>query len=78
MPVYEIAQLVDARGLACPMPIARVAQAMLGLRHGEILELEATDPGALRDVAVWARTTGNELLDATTNGATYRIVLRHK
>ncbi len=78
MVVYDIIQLVDARGLACPLPTARVATAMLGLHQGEVLELEATDPGATRDVAAWTHRTGHELLETTTDGRVYRFVLRHK
>ena len=74
----DLMQLVDARGLNCPMPIVRTAQAMRTLGPGQLVELLATDPGATRDVAAWARTTGHALVEATVDGAVYRFVLRHK
>ncbi len=78
MPVYEIAMLIDARGLTCPMPIVKTAQALRSVNSGDIVEVFATDAGAVRDFAAWARTTGNELLESTSDGVTYRFVIRHK
>jgi tRNA 2-thiouridine synthesizing protein A len=78
MAILTPSQVVDARGLACPMPIVRTAQAMRSLATGDLLELLATDPGSIRDVAAWARSTGNTLVESSTDGGQYRFVLRHK
>jgi tRNA 2-thiouridine synthesizing protein A len=76
MPVIEITQLVDARGLACPMPIVKTAQAAKELAPGSVIELLATDAGSMKDVAAWCRSTGNELIEQTSDGAVYRFVIR--
>ena len=78
MPVLEITRLVDARGLSCPMPIVKTAQAMRLMEPGAALELVATDAGSVKDVAAWCRTTGNVLIEQTSNGAVYRFVIRRK
>jgi tRNA 2-thiouridine synthesizing protein A len=78
MEVLNISQTVDARGLSCPMPIVRAAQAAKALASGSIIELLATDPGSTKDLAAWCRSTGNELLEATSDGAVYRFVIRRK
>ena len=78
MPVVEITQVVDARGLSCPMPIVKTAQACKGLPSGAALELVATDAGSVKDVAAWCRATGNELVEQTSDGAEYRFVIRRK
>jgi len=78
MTTLQIAQTVDARGLSCPMPIVKTAQAAKALAPGDLLEVLATDPGSTRDLAAWCRTTGNELVDATSDGAIYRFVVRRK
>ena len=78
MPVLEITQLVDARGLSCPMPIVKTAQAMRLLEPGHAVELLATDAGSVKDVAAWCRTTGNVLIEQTSDGALYRFVIRRK
>ena len=67
---------VDARGLSCPMPVVRTAQAIKGLAPGELLEVFATDPGSVKDMAAWSRTTGHDLLEQTQDGAVYRFVFR--
>ena len=69
---------VDARGLSCPMPIVKTAQAIKAIASGELFEVLATDPGSTKDMAAWARATGNELLEQTTDGGVYRFVLRRK
>jgi tRNA 2-thiouridine synthesizing protein A len=78
MPVVEITQTVDARGLSCPMPIVKTAQAVKSMPSGAVMELFATDAGSIKDVAAWCRTTGNELIEQTSNGAVYRFVIRRK
>ena len=78
MPVVEITQSIDARGLSCPMPIVKLAQACKALPSGAVVELLATDAGSVKDVAAWCRTTGNELVEQTSDGAIYRFVIRRK
>ena len=78
MPVIEITQVVDARGLSCPMPIVKTAQAVKTIPSGAALELLATDGGSIKDVAAWCKATGNELIEQTSDGAVYRFVIRRK
>jgi tRNA 2-thiouridine synthesizing protein A len=73
-----ITQQVDARGLSCPMPIVKTAQAMKAIPSGSLLEVLATDPGSVKDFEAWSRTTGNELVERSVDGAVYRFVLRRK
>jgi tRNA 2-thiouridine synthesizing protein A len=78
MATLEIAAQVDARGLSCPMPIVRTAQAIKPLAPGAVIEVLATDPGSTKDFAAWCRSTGNELLEQSIDGAVYRFVIRRK
>jgi tRNA 2-thiouridine synthesizing protein A len=78
MPAIEIQALVDARGLSCPMPIVKTAQAIRTVPSGAVIEVLATDPGSVKDFAAWSRTTGHELIDQTADGGIYRFVLRRK
>lgn len=73
-----LTQILDAKGLTCPMPIVKTAQAMRTLAAGSLLEVHATDPGSVRDFAAWCRSTGHSLVESTTDGGVYRFVLRHK
>jgi len=77
MPV-EIAQRVDAKGLSCPMPIVKTAQAVKLMVSGQLLEVLATDAGSTKDFAAWCKATGNELIESSVEGGVYRFVLRRK
>lgn len=78
MTTLEIAVHVDARGLSCPMPIVKTAQAVKPLAPGALVEVLATDPGSQRDFVAWSRATGHELVEQAVDGATYRFVIRRK
>ena len=45
MSLLEVTARVDARGLSCPMPIVKTAQAIKPLAPGAIVEVISTDPG---------------------------------
>ena len=77
MPIQTV-QRIDARGLSCPLPIVKTAQAVKSLPSGAVVELLATDPGSIKDVAAWCRATGNELIEQTSDAAVYRFVIRRK
>ncbi|EDL66787.1 sulfurtransferase TusA family protein [Bacillus sp. SG-1] len=56
-------KILDAKGLACPMPIVKTKKAMNELESGQVLEVVATDKGAKSDLTAWAKSGGHELLD---------------
>ncbi|WP_374988198.1 sulfurtransferase TusA family protein [Priestia megaterium] len=58
----ESNKVLDAKGLACPMPIVKTKKAMNALEAGQVLEIHATDKGAKNDLAAWAKSGGHELL----------------
>ena len=74
----QILRQVDARGLSCPMPIVKTAQAMKDIPSGSLIEVLATDPGSVKDFAAWSRTTGHALVEQSTDDGVYRFVLRRK
>jgi tRNA 2-thiouridine synthesizing protein A len=72
----QITQTIDARGLSCPMPIVKTAQAIRSIAAGDFIEVLATDPGSVKDFAAWTRTTGNQLVEQTTDDGVFRFVIR--
>jgi tRNA 2-thiouridine synthesizing protein A len=78
MSALEVKERVDARGLSCPLPIVRTAQAVKGLASGDLVEVLATDPGSTKDFAAWSKSTGNEIIEQTEDGGVFRFVLRKK
>ncbi|MDR4888357.1 sulfurtransferase TusA family protein [Fredinandcohnia sp. QZ13] len=68
----NIDKVLDAKGLACPMPIVKTKKAIDGLESGQILEVLATDKGAKNDLTAWAVSTGHELVESKEeNGVLY-------
>lgn len=68
---------LDAKGLNCPLPILRAKKALKDLGRGQTLEVLATDPGSVADFAAFCKTTGNELVESTTQGDVYRFLIKH-
>lgn len=73
-----IARTLDVKGLSCPIPIVKTAQAVKQMNAGELIEVLATDPGAVKDFAAWSKTTGNALIEQTQDGGVFRFVLEKK
>jgi tRNA 2-thiouridine synthesizing protein A len=70
-------QVLDAKGLNCPLPILRAKKARKELPTGGTLEIHATDPGAVKDFEAFCRSTGNELLESRAEGSTYIFLIKH-
>ncbi len=71
-----VALTLDLKGLSCPLPIVKTAQAVKAMAAGQVLEVLATDPGSIKDFVAWSKSTGNELIETTSDGAVYRFVIR--
>ena len=69
---------VDAKGLNCPMPIVRTAQAVKAMASGDCVEVLATDPGSVKDFVAWSRSTGNAIVEQSAGGGVYRFVMQKK
>jgi tRNA 2-thiouridine synthesizing protein A len=61
---------VDARGLACPLPLALAKRAMDELEPGETLVVLATDPEASIDLGAWAAAEGHACEERPGQGFT--------
>ena len=69
--------MLDATGLLCPLPVLKARRALKPLAAGAVLEVLATDPGAVGDFEHFCRTTGCELLEATeAPGGILRFLLK--
>jgi tRNA 2-thiouridine synthesizing protein A len=73
-----ITMTLDLRGMTIPLPVARTAVAMAGLRSGALIEVLTSDPDSVRDLSVWARATGNRLVEQTQGSGWYRFVLQKR
>tara|TARA_B100000945_G_scaffold318633_1_gene323927 strand:+ start:503 stop:745 length:243 start_codon:yes stop_codon:yes gene_type:complete len=53
---------VDAKGLKCPEPIMLLHKAIRESRHGDVIEVFATDPSTERDINKFCEFLGHKLL----------------
>lgn len=67
---------LDLKGLLCPMPVVKIAQAMKQVQIGELVEAVATDPGVMADIPAWARATGNELVSLEKQDKVFKFVVK--
>jgi TusA-related sulfurtransferase len=74
----QITKTLDLKGLSCPLPIVKTAQAAKELASGDLIEALATDPGSVADFTAWCKATGNELVDQTEEDGVFRFVIRKK
>ena len=68
--------LLDATGLICPLPVLRTRKALASLAPGSLLEVRATDPAAVKDMAAFCEATGHMLVESAAAEGVYRFVLR--
>jgi len=69
---------LDARQLACPLPILRAKKSLSQLTSGQVLKVVATDRGSLKDFAEFCRQTGNVLLSSTVRDAEFVFLIRRR
>jgi tRNA 2-thiouridine synthesizing protein A len=62
--------------MLCPIPIVKLSKAVKELAVGQVLRMEATDPGSMPDVAAWGRQTGHEVLSATEQNKVFTFLVR--
>ncbi len=58
----KAANVVDARGSACPGPLLEAKKGIGKVKVGEILEVLSNDPGTKNDIPVWAKKVGHDYL----------------
>lgn len=73
---HPIAMTVDARGLACPMPIVRARKAIDAIQVGEVMEVLATDKGAPADFRNWCLQTDQRFLELIQEEGYFRLIIK--
>ncbi len=76
MEATRSALVLDLKGLLCPIPVVKLAQAVKAVQVGDVIEATATDPGVLADIPAWCRSTGHELVSIGREGKVIRFAVR--
>lgn len=68
-------QLLDTRGLSCPLPVLKARKRLLAMASGARLRVLATDPKARGDFELFCAEAGHKLLESTAEGEIYHFVI---
>ena len=75
---FQVDLTIDAKGQKCPMPVLLTSRGIKKIESGQVMLVEATDGGSRSDIPSWAKDTGNELLETSSEDGVFRFVIRKK
>ncbi len=67
---------IDACGLQCPGPIAKLKKAIDEIRDGDSIEIKATDNGFAADIPAWCTRTNNTLVSLGQHCGVYTAIVK--
>lgn len=65
----------DLRGLNCPLPVLRTRKRLSGMRPGDRLVIETTDPLAVIDIPAFCRDDGHLLISCEARDNAHRFTI---
>ncbi|AXI00845.1 hypothetical protein DV702_14700 [Sporosarcina sp. PTS2304] len=68
--------VVDAKGLACPMPIVKTRKVIKEMEEGQVLEVLSTDPGTVADLRAWSENAGHHYIGNIVEDGVWRHFVR--
>ena len=72
VPVY------DLKGLNCPLPVLKTAKRLTGMKTGQLLKIETTDPLAGLDIPAFCNDSGHELIETVKSEIGHTFLIRRK
>ncbi|MBM08385.1 MAG: sulfurtransferase tusA [Magnetovibrio sp.] len=69
-------EILDFKGLNCPLPVLRVNKRIKDIAKGAELEVYVTDPAAPRDFRQYCSSTGHEFLSCDETDNVFSIIIR--
>jgi tRNA 2-thiouridine synthesizing protein A len=67
---------LDAKGLKCPLPVLRIKKKMRDVAPGDVLTVEATDPGVVADAEAFCRAAGHALIGSREAAGVITLEIR--
>ena len=72
----EVNTTLDARGMNCPLPILKTKKALNKMEEGDLLGIQSTDPGSVKDFQSFCEQTGNTLMSSESSEGEYSFVIK--
>ena len=70
------AEIIDARGAACPGPLLEAKKGMGKIAIGDVIEVWSSDPATKSDMGAWAGKVGHGFLGVIEDEGYDRVFLR--
>jgi tRNA 2-thiouridine synthesizing protein A len=70
------AEVIDARGAACPGPLLEAKKGMGKVAVGDVVEVWSSDPVTKTDIGAWAGKVGHEFLGVIEDDGYDRVFIR--
>ncbi|MGD0122164.1 MAG: sulfurtransferase TusA family protein [Candidatus Limnocylindrales bacterium] len=70
------AEIIDARGAACPGPLLEAKKGMGKVAVGDVIEVWSSDPVTKSDIGAWAGKVGHEFLGVIEDDGYDRVFIR--
>lgn len=68
--------VIDAKGLACPMPIVKAKKGIDSIQSGQTMELHTTDKGSMKDFQAWVKQTNHELVETKEANGLFMFLVK--
>lgn len=72
----RVDRIVDARGAACPGPLMEFIKAFRNAKVGETIAVLSTDPGSTKDIPMWVKKAGQELVAINQKEGYVEIIVK--
>ncbi|MDV6379386.1 sulfurtransferase TusA family protein [Sporosarcina sp. GW1-11] len=69
-------KVLDAKGLACPMPIVKTRKMIKDMEEGQVLEVQSTDSGTTADLRAWSESAGHQYVGNVEENGIWRHFVR--
>jgi len=69
-------QVLDAKGLNCPLPVLKTKVLLNKMQPGEILFVEATDPHSVIDFEAYCARTDHKLLNIEEEANLFKFYIQ--
>lgn len=71
-----MSEILDTKGMRCPLPVLKTRRALSRMATGEILTVYATDPASVIDFKHFCNTTDHELVEHREEDGVFTYVIR--
>ena len=72
----QVVSILDCRGLVCPLPVIKLSKTMKEIPVNAVIEMLATDPGSVPDLAAFEKRTGHRVLERSESNGVFRFLVQ--